>query len=102
MRSLPHRFAMLDLRSSRPAQKKADPFYLSAEWRALLEKFYRVRPRVCVQCGRTGCRLYADHVIALEDGGAALDMANLQLLCGACHTRKSNAERARRQAQRYV
>ena len=41
-------------------------------------------------------RLYADHIIELKDGGAALDPANGQALCGACHQAKGAAERLKR------
>ncbi len=48
-------------------------------------------------CGRTNTRLFADHIAELQDGGASLDLANGQALCGACHTCKTAAARAARQ-----
>jgi 5-methylcytosine-specific restriction enzyme A len=102
LRSLPNRIALLDTRSAKLPPKRADPFYLSPEWRDLVADLLRLRGRRCQQCGRTNTRIYADHILELADGGARLDHSNVQLLCGACHTRKSQAERARRQAQRYT
>ena len=43
---------------------------------------------------RDGVRLFADHVLELSDGGAALDPRNGRALCGACHTRKTLERRA--------
>ena len=48
----------------------------------------------CVKCGRAG-RLEVDHIVPLDDGGAALDAANLQTLCTfPCHAEKTRAERS--------
>jgi 5-methylcytosine-specific restriction enzyme A len=41
-------------------------------------------------------RLFADHVVELADGGAALDPANGQALCGSHHTAKTMLARQRR------
>jgi len=81
--------------------KTANPFYLSPEWRALVAEIIRERGARCEDpaCrfpGRTGIRLFGDHIVELADGGAPLDKANVMLRCGSCHTRKTNAERARR------
>lgn len=40
--------------------------------------------------------MFADHVVEVKDGGAKLDPANGQCLCGSCHTRKTAAARKRR------
>jgi hypothetical protein len=34
-------------------------------------------------------RLFADHIVEVADGGALLDPANGQCLCGAHHTLKT-------------
>jgi 5-methylcytosine-specific restriction enzyme A len=44
-------------------------------------------------------RLFADHIRELADGGAPLDPANGQALCGSHHTAKTMAARARRMAR---
>jgi len=43
-----------------------------------------------------GQRLYGDHVVELRDGGELLDKANVQILCAACHGRKTADARRQR------
>jgi hypothetical protein len=40
--------------------------------------------------------MFADHIREIGDGGAPFDLANGQCLCGAHHTRKTTATRAKR------
>lgn len=82
-----------------PEPKVAAPFYRSPEWRTLIASVIAERGRRCQDCGRTGCRIFGDHVVELQDGGPALDPRNLRLLCGSCHTRKTTAERGKRVAR---
>jgi len=95
---------MLDIRTALPAQKTADPHYLTPEhraWRAQVIKLANGKcqdPR-CKTPHRTGIRLFADHVIELQDGGEPLDPANGLARCGSCHTRKTNEERSKRMAR---
>jgi 5-methylcytosine-specific restriction protein A len=84
------------MRRVKPQAKTAAPFYLTPEWRALMTKLLAERGRRCQECGRTGCRIFGDHVVELQDGGAPLDEGNVLLRCGSCHTRKTAAERAKR------
>jgi len=95
----------LDARTVAPAAKVADRHYQTPEHRAWRAEVIR---RSGGQCQDPACkasdrgrggRLFADHVRELRDGGAPLDPANGVALCGACHTRKTNAARARRMAQ---
>jgi 5-methylcytosine-specific restriction endonuclease McrA len=37
-----------------------------------------------------------DHIVEIEDGGAAFDEPNLQASCVSCNTSKRNREHARR------
>jgi 5-methylcytosine-specific restriction enzyme A len=80
-------------------------FYLSTEWRTLTNQIKRDRGAVCEDLThsprhpRSGVRLIADHRVELKDGGAPLDPRNIMLRCGACHTRKTMVERARRYHQ---
>jgi 5-methylcytosine-specific restriction endonuclease McrA len=37
-----------------------------------------------------------DHITEIKDGGAALDIANLQSVCQSCHNKKTAAQRAKR------
>ena len=96
---LPFRIAHHDTRTAPSPPKQPDPYYASTahrDWRAAV----LVRAgHACQRCGRRGVRLYADHIVELRDGGAALDMANGQALCGACHTTKTVAARAARMAR---
>jgi len=73
---------------------------LAAIRRAVLERDgYR-----CVQCGGPGA-LEVDHVVRIEDGGAPLDMANMQTLCRAHHlekTARENTSPMRRPWREYV
>lgn len=101
LRTHPNKVATLDTRSAKPPLKQADPFYLSPEWRTLVTLIRDARGDRCEQCGRTNTRLYADHVHELSDGGARLDVTNVQLLCGSCHSRKTAAARAHRMATTY-
>jgi len=95
------RTMVLDTRSAKPAAKATNPFYLTHEWRTLVAEIIRERGARCEDpdCrfpNRTGIRLFGDHIVELADGGAPLDKANVLLRCGSCHTRKTNAERAKR------
>ena len=47
----------------------------------------------CQHCGKAG-KLEADHIVPLDRGGAALDLANGQALCRACHLIKTRSENA--------
>lgn len=90
------RLASADLRTARQPVKRAASHYRTPEhqdWRAAV---IRRAGGVCQACGRTGSRLFADHIVELKDGGAATDLANGQALCGSCHTTKTARERAAR------
>ncbi len=79
----------------RAPDKQALPFYLSSEWRGLMRRLIEERGRRCEKCRANGNDL-GDHIVELKDGGALLDPANIQLLCGSHHTLKTNAmKRAR-------
>jgi 5-methylcytosine-specific restriction enzyme A len=68
--------------------KRADDVYRSAAWRALAATVKTQRGGACVRCGSSDS-VAADHIHEVKDGGAPLDAANIQLLCAACHRRKS-------------
>lgn len=72
------------------------PFYKTPEWKRLVAQLVKLRGRRCEDCGREGCRVYADHVQELRDGGAALDPGNIRLRCASCHGIKTERERKRR------
>lgn len=84
--------------------KRAEGFYLSPEWRALLEDIIDERGRRCedpdcpnpARCAAG--RIYGDHIVELRDGGAPLDPSNVLLRGAPCHGRKTAAARAARLA----
>ncbi len=102
LRFLAPSLPILDTRTARSEPKRADAFYLSPEWRALVASIIANRGRRCEQCGKTAgqggapLRLVADHVIEIRDGGAPLDPGNIRLLDYQCHARKTQAARAER------
>lgn len=102
----PHWFPMGRLSNIKPAlaapparlrlpPKNIDELYSSREWRQLIARIKNERGRFCQRCGSAN-RVAGDHVRELRDGGAAFDESNIELLCAACHNRKTHAERARR------
>lgn len=93
-KALPSRIGTLAPRI-KALPKKADSFYLSPEWRALVAEVKRERGAWCQRCGSTH-RVTGDHIQELKDGGAPLDPANVELLCQACHNTKTAKARARR------
>ena len=82
----------------RVPEKTADPFYLSPEYRAWRTTVVARAGGVCQWpgCGRAERRMFADHIVERRDGGADLDPANGQCLCGSHHTLKTAAARAAR------
>ena len=92
----------LDLRTAKPAPKQAAPFYHSPDWRHLVAQLIQQRGRRCeaTACGRTDTRIFGDHIEELQDGGAALDPNNIQLLCGSCHSAKTAQARTQRMRAR--
>ncbi|MDR3474445.1 MAG: HNH endonuclease [Devosia sp.] len=98
------RITARDTRAVRPPPKTVDPHYLTPEHRAWAKAVIDRAGRRCQDAQhddsrpRQGVRLFADHVVELRDGGAAYDPGNGLTRCGACHTRKTMAERARRMA----
>lgn len=72
---------------TRPLRHK---FYSSAQWRKLRSLKLSLNP-LCEECERHNLITpgqVVDHIIPIEDGGAPLDLTNLQTLCALCHNRK--------------
>ena len=46
----------------------------------------------CVDCARVSASNQIDHDTPLEQGGAAMDKANLKIRCFDCHKAKTNRE----------
>lgn len=96
----------IDTRTVKPPAKRADPELLTAEHKLWREQVLRNAGYRCehVEGGRrcevsAPARLFADHIRERRDGGARLDPANGQCLCGKHHTLKTAAARAERLAE---
>src|SRR4029453_17453138 len=98
LRTLRSRIGVVTLQTARPPAKTADPLYASLKWVELRDRVRREAGGRCqaLGCGRMEKRMFVDHIVELQDGGAPLDRSNTWLLCASCHTRKTAAERARR------
>ena len=93
--------AVTDHRTCAPPAKRADPELQTAAHEAWRKEVLNRAGWKCQSCGKRGgrghsVRLFADHIVERQDGGAALDPKNGQCLCGSCHTKKTGQERARR------
>ena len=70
-------------------------FYQSKAWRKVRAVVITTEPvcRSCKEQGKVTAAQVVDHITPIRQGGAALDIANLQPLCNACHNKKSGKER---------
>ena len=72
-------------------------FYNTPRWRAVRKKKLTSSP-FCEECVKNGTIVKAtlvDHILPIKQGGAPLDITNLQSLCWSCHSRKSIQEGSR-------
>jgi 5-methylcytosine-specific restriction enzyme A len=90
------RIASLTGRTVPLPPKTASPHYLTPAHQHWSNQVRQRAGYICEQCGRSEGRMFADHIVELQDGGALFDVSNGQCLCGACHTRKTVGERAKR------
>lgn len=90
------RLAVANLSRAKVPPKTADPWYLTPEHRLWSRAVINRAGSQCEKCGRTGTRLFADHIKEIRDGGELLDPMNGQALCGSCHGAKTHAERNKR------
>ena len=72
-------------------------FYKSKEWIILRAQQLKLQPfcEECLKQGKVKRAKIVDHIIPIKQGGAKLDLANLQSLCWSCHSRKSVEEGSR-------
>lgn len=98
MRTVGQRLSTVAAQRVSTPPKTVDPHYQTPEHRAWAAAVLQRAGYRCegTGCGRTGVRLFADHVVERRDGGAPFDPANGQALCGSCHTRKTAQARASR------
>ena len=114
LRSIGRKLAPSSRRKVQPAPKIADSFYLSPEWRMLCEELKRERWPLLFATQGHACedpdckahhtrktRIFFDHVIERKDRpDLALVKSNVKGRCGSSHSRKTAAERARRQHEK--
>lgn len=81
-----------------PTPARDSSAYKTAEHKGWAKQVKKLAGFACQRCGRSGVRLYADHIEELTDGGT-WDLANGQCLCGSCHTVKTLQARANRWAR---
>lgn len=72
-------------------------FYKSKAWKSVRLLKIAENPicEVCYHAGKLTDATFGspiDHAVRLEDGGAALDLANLITMCPQCHNTKSAME----------
>lgn len=72
-------------------EAKLDRFYSGATWQKLRGMHIRNNP-LCVHCGAVA--RVVDHIQPRRNGGADLDIDNLQSLCLSCHAIKTKNERS--------
>ena len=100
LRSPPSRFGRPPARLPR-LPKKADPFYLSPEWRALRKEKLALGPPVCCACGTREGPFILDHRDERRDGGADLPaLHETDWYCVGDHNRKTARAKARRVTRR--
>jgi 5-methylcytosine-specific restriction endonuclease McrA len=79
-----------------PGKSGSRGLYDTPEWRALAKKVLKRDLRCRGRCGGYNKSSIADHVVAVRDGGAKLDPANVVGLCHPCHRLKSRNEQGLR------
>jgi 5-methylcytosine-specific restriction protein A len=73
-------------------------FYSNSAW-LKLRNYKRLLNPICESCEKLGLIIpfnTIDHIIPISEGGAALDLANLQTLCKQCHAIKTGKETSKR------
>lgn len=86
--------AMTDYEVTEALRKTSDPFLYTAEWRELRKAAIEKYGLICCKCGRENSRSYPinfDHIKPRKFfPHLALDINNLQPLCGLCNKAKGN------------
>lgn len=105
MKLLPHkpgeRILREEKREKNREYNRARPaihaFYSSSSWRKLREYVKRRSP-LCAECLKHGIvtqGVIVDHIVPITEGGAMMDIKNLQVLCSACHNSKHGEGRSK-------
>jgi len=93
--TLKHKMANLsDNEIASRLRKASDGFIRSKEWKALRLKALELYGLVCIKCGRDNSREYPINVDHIKPRKffpeLALDITNLQPMCGPCNKKKGN------------
>ena len=83
--------ATREYNATRPERHK---FYHTKRWKNLRD-YVMARSPLCAECLKHGvitAGQLVGHIIPIADGGAEMDIENLQVLCEACHNRKHAGE----------
>lgn len=96
LKIIDRRLTTVDRRTVRPREKIAAAIYSTPEYKAWALAVKERARWSCEECGTRSGRLYADHIVELEDGGAPFDVQNGQCLCHQHHSEKTVRERAKR------
>ncbi len=82
--------------NSNSRNKENQSIYQSKKWRDLRQDAIIRDGFKCTNCdtiiGLKHRDHVVDHIIEIEDGGAAYDLENLQTLCMSCHNKKTKAK----------
>ncbi len=71
----------------------AKKLYTSTSWKKVREQAMIRDGGLCQQCRRDGfvtLAVIADHIVEVSDGGCKLCIDNVEMLCRACHNRKTS------------
>lgn len=109
LRAMRPRIATVDTRHVKLSPKVADAELLTGEHRQWRDEVMRRAGSRCQhteygrRCDKAAPlhRMFADHIVERRDGGAPLDPANGQCLCGKHHTLKTMQARADRMGKRF-
>ena len=73
---------------------RQNKLYATKGWRKLRMAIINRRGGQCVECGSTPLdqHIHLDHIKPLAEGGEAFNEENIQILCRACHGRKTAKE----------
>lgn len=77
--------------------KERNRFYQRTAWKNVRTLQLQLEPlcRKCRAAGKLIAASIVDHITAIADGGAELDLDNLQSLCASCHNTKTRSESKR-------
>ena len=83
--------------SAKRVDYKVNTLYSNTKWRKFRASILEQQGGQCVACGGTypDHLLHIDHITPIAKGGNVWDTNNLQVLCKACHGRKTIGETVR-------